>query len=111
MNWKSVLSWRTKTREQEYEDSKIPRSSNRSAGELTTSLEPFEGSNLSASYKGNVYIVWSFNWYPIYVHKDGQWYENTEGRSISTKKHKFYARPDVPSIIPLGFEEIKELYE
>jgi hypothetical protein len=59
---------------------------------------PFKGSNLegywSNDLKGNnVYIVKSYRWYPIYIFRDGQWYETLEKYSSSTSRQMSNANP------------------
>jgi hypothetical protein len=40
-----------------------------------------------------VYVVFSYDWYPIFVYKDGQWYENQNRYSVSTAKQMSQLRP------------------
>ena len=62
--------------------------------ELVLNKIPFKGSNTHSKYYDNgSYVVFSYDWYPIYLHKDGQWFENEDGYSMSTKKQMSQLRP------------------
>ena len=62
--------------------------------ELVLNKIPFKGSNTHSKYYDNgSYVVFSYDWYPIYLHKDGQWLENEDGYSMSTKKQMSQLRP------------------
>lgn len=69
------------------------RTSNRSGRELVKNKIPFRGSNTKAEYVNNSYVVYSYNWYPIFVYKDGQWFENENRYSMSTAKQMSQLRP------------------
>jgi hypothetical protein len=69
--------------------SKGRRTLNTEAWKYAHALLPFVGSNMSGFWardiKGNqIYVIKSYNWYPIYVYKDGFWYEVTKRYSSST---------------------------
>lgn len=76
--------------------SKKIKSANSSARDLVSSRIPFKGSNTHAEYlkSGNVYVVYSYNWYPIFVYKDGQWFENENKYSRSTGRQISQLRPN-----------------
>jgi hypothetical protein len=38
-------------------------------------------------------VVYSYNWYPIFVYKNGQWFENENRYSMSTAKQMSQLRP------------------
>lgn len=71
------------------------RTSNSEGRQLVTNRIPFKGSNTHAEYvnSGKVYVVYSYNWYPIFVYKDGQWFENENRYSMSTAKQISQLRP------------------
>jgi hypothetical protein len=69
------------------------RSANNRGRELVKNKIPFKGSNTHAEYVGKVYVVYSYNWYPIFVFKDGQWFENENRYSVSTAKQMSQLRP------------------
>lgn len=73
--------------------SKIEKTSNSRARELVQNRVPFKGSNTNSEYVDGAYVVYSYGWYPIYVYKNNQWYENTSKYSMSTSKQKSQLRP------------------
>lgn len=90
-NFKSDVEYGDLNRTVNY--SKKIKSANGSAKDLVSSKIPFKGSNTHAEYVGNTYVVYSYNWYPIFVFKDGQWFENENRYSISTAKQMSQLRP------------------
>lgn len=86
------------------------KTSNKTGRDLVTSRVPFKGNNTHAEYVRNTYVVYSYGYYPIYVYKDGQWFENQNKYSVSTAKQMSQLRPftDVP-IIKLNRDELKDL--
>jgi hypothetical protein len=90
-------------------DKKI-KSANNSARDLVSSKIPFKGSNTHAEYVGNTYVVYSYNWYPIFVFKDGQWFESESRYSISTAKQMSQLRPHGQGeIIKVSQSKLKEI--
>ena len=69
------------------------RIANSRAKEIVTARVPFAGSNTHGEYRNGSYVVFSYDWYPIFVYKDGQWFENEDGYSMSTKKQMSQLRP------------------
>jgi hypothetical protein len=69
------------------------RTSNTKGRNLVLNKIPFKGSNTHGEYVKGSYVVFSYDWYPIFVFKDGQWFENEEGYSMSTKKQMSQLRP------------------
>ena len=61
--------------------------------DLVINRIPFKGSNTHAEYRNGAYVVFSYGWYPVFVYKDGQWFENEQGYSMSTKKQMSQMRP------------------
>ena len=59
------------------------------------SLTKFRGSNTFAEKRpNNLYVVFSYGYHwPMFICKDGQWYENSGRYSVSTSKHHSQARP------------------
>lgn len=80
------------------ENIKSKRISNTSAGDYTTAKMPFKGSNLEG-YWGkdpngkSYYVVESYGWYPIFLFKDGIWFENLKSYSSSTGRQMRHANP------------------
>ena len=57
--------------------------------ELVLNKIPFKGSNTHSKYYDNgSYVVFSYDWYPIYLYKDGQWFENEDGLLYVNQKNK-----------------------
>ena len=69
------------------------KTANIRARDLVVNRIPFKGSNTHAEYNNGAYVVFSYNWYPVFVYKDGQWFENEDGYSMSTKKQMSQMRP------------------
>lgn len=71
---------------------------NTQADQFTKALLPFKGSNLDGFWtndgKGNdIYVVMSYGWYPVYIYRDGIWYEVVERYSSSTGRQMRNADP------------------
>ena len=43
--------------------------------DLVINRIPFKGI-ITLEYRNGVYTVFSYDWYPVFVYKDGQWFEN-----------------------------------
>jgi hypothetical protein len=73
------------------------RTPNYNAKVYTKAQLPFEGSNLRGYWRttmdGKIYIVESYGWYPVYIFKDGKWYEASDRYSSSTGKQMNASRP------------------
>jgi len=69
------------------------RTSNTRGRQLVLNKIPFKGSNTHGEYVNGSYVVFSYNWYPIFVFKDGQWFENEDRYSRSTSKQMGQLRP------------------
>lgn len=71
--------------------------SNRKADNYTKALLPFRGSNLEGKWvngNGNKYYeVKSYGWYPVYINRDGIWYETVDRYSSSTGKQMNNSQP------------------
>jgi hypothetical protein len=91
-------NWRSMNSEDELIKTDITKKTIRTANirgrELVLNKIPFKGSNTHSKYYDNgSYVVFSYDWYPIYLYKDGQWFENEDGYSMSTKKQMSQLRP------------------
>tara|TARA_R100001244_G_scaffold78000_1_gene61651 strand:+ start:289 stop:792 length:504 start_codon:yes stop_codon:yes gene_type:complete len=64
----------------------MKKTSNRESEYYVTNRIPFEANNLSADYINSCYVVKSWGYYPIFIYKSGQWYENENSYSKSTAK-------------------------
>ncbi len=92
-----------------FDKSKQIKTTNITASDLVKHRVPFKGSNLTGEMIGDVYVVKSYGWYPIFVYKDGKWYENSKRYSVSTGKQMRNARPSGVEITPLTKDELTSL--
>lgn len=72
---------------------------NTQAFKYTKSMMPFKGSNLKGDWMKDkfgvpLYVVTSYNWYPVFINKKGIWYEVTGRYSSSTSRQMSNADPD-----------------
>ena len=72
---------------------------NPQASKYTKSMMPFKGSNLKGDWMKDkfgvpLYVVTSYNWYPVFINKKGIWYEVTGRYSSSTSRQMSNADPD-----------------
>ena len=81
-----------------YRDFKQRRTPNNNAYNYTSGKIPFKGSNLEGYWNINsnnewYYVVTSYNWYPIYLFIEKQWYRVSNSYSSSTSKHLSGSNP------------------
>lgn len=74
------------------------KTTNYDSGNYTKSQLPFKAANLEGywtkdSYDIKYYVVKSYGWYPVFIFKDGKWYENSDRYSSSTGKQMNRAQP------------------
>ena len=69
------------------------KTSNKECRRLVESCIPFQANNLSAGFVGDVYVVFSYNWFPIWACIDGVWYGHRQRYSTSTSKHVSQSMP------------------
>ena len=62
------------------------KTSNKESHYFTTKRTEFKANNLSAEYQNGCYVVKSYGYYPIFIYKEEQWYENESRYSMSTAK-------------------------
>lgn len=72
---------------------------NRNCREFVQQRREFTGHNLQGVDKGTCYVVYSYNWYPLFVFARGVWYENSQRFSVSTSKQRTQAHPLVDCIL------------
>jgi len=85
------------------------RTANNTARDLVLNRVPFKGNNTDAKYENGSYVVSSYNWYPIFVYKDGQWFENKDKYSVSTSKQTSQLRPYREDIIMVGTDTLRKI--
>ena len=86
----------------------MEKTNNKNAKHYVLNFKNFKGSNLIGKNTNNAYVVLSYGYYPIFLYKDGIWYENDNSYSHSTKVHMAHTRPTSDTIL-LNTEELKEL--
>lgn len=84
-------------------DTKLQSTTNIKSDLFTKNQIPFKSSNLKGFWeydpnKQYQYVVLSYDWYPIFLYKNGKWYEAKDGFSNSTKKQIINARPTYDTI-------------
>lgn len=84
--------------------------SNSSARSMVANKSPFRASNLSGRNFGNVYVVESYGYYPLFVYKNGVWYENANKFSASTSKQMSQSRPNAETILS-STKELEGMYK
>lgn len=89
-------------------DKKMKTTNTRSR-DLVVNRIPFKGSNTHAEYNNGAYVVFSYDWYPVFVYKDGQWFENEDGFSMSTKKQMSQMRPYNFNIIKTNKDKLWDI--
>lgn len=72
--------------------------SNTNAWKYSIAQLPFRGQNITGFWgrtnKGEpVYIINSYDWYPIYIFKDGKWYQTSDRYSSSTGRQMSNVNP------------------
>jgi len=83
--------------------------SNREARSYVQNRTPFRANNLSGENYGDIYVVKSYGYYPIFVYKDGVWYENSNKYSSSTAKQMGQSRPSADTV-KVSKAEIEGMY-
>jgi len=69
---------------------------------LVAARLPFKGSNLWGEYIDGTghYVVLSYGYhFPLYIYAQGMWFENEDGYSRSTTRHRSQARPTDKTIL------------
>ena len=78
-------------------DMKGKVTSNTRANLYAKAQMPFRGSNLEGFWRnrgGNkYYVVESWGWYPVFIFRDGIWYENIDRYSSSTSRQMYRSQP------------------
>ncbi len=82
---------------------------NKNAKEYVIKLEPFEGGKLSGSWLGRLYVVISYEWYPLIIWDSEKmiWLYNKNKYSPSTSKQMTQAHPGFPGV-ELAKDEMRQ---
>lgn len=86
------------------------KTTNAKSRKFVQNLEEFKANNLSGRKEGHYYVVYSYNWYPLFVFsfKDSVWFQNSERYSVSTSKQTSQCHPHT-ECIQVTHEQIKDL--
>lgn len=81
---------------------------NKDSRQYVRDLKAFTGSNLKGVHTDKFYIVFSYNWWPLFVFEKalGNWYENSECYNVSTSRQKSQCHPLMVGMIPMDKEQI-----
>ncbi len=94
---------------------------NRDARDWVTKRKPFKGSNLYGETKpvyingeespqDAVYTVYSYGeHFPMFAYANGQWFENSDGYSRTTSRHRSQARPYGINTIKMDTKQMQNL--
>jgi hypothetical protein len=78
------------------------RVSNKQCRGYVQERKPFVASNIFGKFTddGKTYVVYSYgeHW-PLFVHSEGVWFENEEGCSVTTSKHRTQSHPQRTTIL------------
>ena len=85
---------------------------NKKSKTYVETLTPFIGSNLKSILMNRLYVVYSYNWYPIIIYdfSNEKWIKNITKYSPSTSRHLTECTPNRIIFEQLEFEKIKQLY-
>lgn len=75
---------------------------------------PFKASNLEGKWGRDdngtkYYVVTSYEWYPVYLYKEGNWYRNTSTYSRSTGRQMSRAFPLGVKVIDMDRSQLEDL--
>lgn len=83
--------------------SSVPHIANTRCRGYVQSKQPFKAHNLSAEWttrgESDMYIVFSYSHWPLFIFTDGQWYENEERYSVTTSKHRSQSHPHISTTL------------
>ena len=90
---------------------KIERVANAQCRYYVNNRSAFKGSNLHGEVRANLYIVWSYKWYPLYIYdfKLQCWYANNERYSVSTSRQASQSHPEASGIHYISHESMKDV--
>lgn len=74
--------------------------------------QPFKASNLKGVTLTTAYVVYSYDWYPLFAFSfiTRKWYENKDRYSVSTSKQKSQCHPHAETVL-MSHEELKDFIE
>lgn len=76
------------------------RTTNTKSRHFVENKVAFTANNLCGMWKHNYYVVYSYNWWPLFAYSEakGVWYENIDKYSVSTSKQRTQCHPLVDTI-------------
>lgn len=71
------------------------KTTNAKCREFVQSKQEFQANNLKGEWKGGIYIIYSYGWFPLFIYNLVQdcWLENSERYSVSTSKQRGQCHP------------------
>lgn len=86
------------------------KTTNKKSSEFTRSKQAFEANNLKGEWRGGLYIVYSYGWFPLFIYNLVQdcWLENSERYSVSTSKQRTQCHPGFETELRT-LEELKDI--
>ena len=88
------------------------RIANINASKYVTERRDFVGSNLSGFVTPvGIYVVYSYDWYPLWAYIGGQWYGHKSKYSITTSKQSTKSCPDADIIILDTVDELCDIID
>jgi hypothetical protein len=64
--------------------------------------EPFKGHNLEGRWEERegvrMYVVRSYEWWPLFAYVNGVWFENSDRYSVSTSKQRSQTHPHCDTV-------------
>lgn len=87
------------------------RIANRNSRDYVMNLKPFKGSNLHAVNYRKQYVVYSYEWFPLWIYckENKVWFENISKYSVTTSKQKSQSSPLNVETIKLNRWQMKGL--
>lgn len=86
------------------------KTTNQKCREYVQNRVEFTANNLKGVQVGEIYVVYSYGWYPLFIHDGEKWYENYEKYSVSTSKQRTQAHPLV-DCIQYTTQQLKDMVE
>lgn len=88
------------------------RTTNAKSRQFVQEREAFEANNLRGVNFTSVYVVYSYNWYPLFAYSyiTRKWYQNQDKYSVSTSKQTTQCHPLTDTVL-MSHEELKEFIE
>jgi hypothetical protein len=88
------------------------RTTNAKSRQFVQDKIAFKANNLKGVSLPSVYVVYSYDWYPLFAFSyiTRKWYENKDRYSVSTSKQRGQCHPQTDTVL-MGHEELKDFIE